>query len=58
MAEEQKGKEQQAKAEEEEKDTKAQAQTLGKDTAYEKQALDTAGRDWSKRRTFKPNGTV
>ncbi|MDR1015779.1 MAG: hypothetical protein LBL86_12510 [Coriobacteriales bacterium] len=58
MAEEQKGKTRQVKAEEEEKDTKDQAQALDKDTAYEKQALDKTGRDWSKRKTFKPNGTV
>jgi hypothetical protein len=27
-------------------------------TAYEKKAQDLAGRDWTKRRSFKPEGTV
>jgi hypothetical protein len=43
------------------KDAQPEAQSKdeqGANTAYEKKALDTAGRDWSKRKTFKPKGTV
>jgi hypothetical protein len=56
MAEEQKDEEPQVKSEE--KLQGGQESEQGSATAYERKALDQAGRDWSKRRTFKPNGTV
>jgi len=28
------------------------------ETAYERKANDSTGRDWTKRASFKPNGTV
>jgi hypothetical protein len=54
---------------EEKKDEKSQVEseeapqgdsegTSGTGTAYERKALDPTGRDWSKRKTFKPEGTV
>jgi hypothetical protein len=52
MAEEQKDEKQQVKSEEEQKEGQ------DKSTAYEQKALDKTGRDWSKRKTFKPEGKV
>jgi hypothetical protein len=57
MAEERTDEKQQVKSEDTSQDV-SEATPDGKATAYEKKALDQTGRDWSKRRTFKPEGTV
>ena len=56
MTEERKNDEQQVKPEAKPPDDPNSA--LEKDSAYAKKAMDQSGRDWSKRKTFKPQGTV